>query len=71
MVLALIAGTVGRIANEIYQLSRTEILEMQEPLGAHYVGSSTMPHKRNAETSEFVVAMTRIVMANASLGLQG
>lgn len=69
--LGVIAGTVGRIANEIFQLSRTEILELQEPLGEHYVGSSTMPHKRNAETSEFVVAMTRIVMNNASLGLQG
>ncbi len=69
--LGIIAGTIGRIANEIYQLSRTEILELQEPLGKHYVGSSTMPHKRNAETSEFVVAMTRVIMNNASLGLQG
>lgn len=69
--LGMIAGTIARIANEIFQLSRTEILELQEPLGEHYVGSSTMPHKRNAETSEFVVAMTRVVMNNASLGLQG
>jgi len=69
--LGMIAGTVGRIANEIFQLSRTEILELQEPLGEHYVGSSTMPHKRNAETSEFVVAMARIVMNNTTLGLQG
>ncbi|MDD2207674.1 MAG: adenylosuccinate lyase [Aminobacterium sp.] len=70
-VLGMIAGTIGRIANEIFQLSRTEILELQEPLGEHYVGSSTMPHKRNAETSEFVVAMARIVISNANLGLQG
>jgi len=69
--LGMIAGTIARIANEIFQLSRTEILELQEPLGEHYVGSSTMPHKRNAETSEFVVAMTRVVMNNSSLGLQG
>ena len=68
--LGIIAGTLGRIANEIFQLSRTEILELQEPLGKDYVGSSTMPHKRNAETSEFVVAMARIVMHNAGLGLQ-
>ena len=70
-VLGIVAGTIGRIANEIFQLSRTEILELQEPLGKGYVGSSTMPHKRNAETSEFVVAMARIVMHNAGLGLQG
>src|SRR6056297_194958 len=69
--LGMIAGTIARIANEIFQLSRSEILELQEPLGEHYVGSSTMPHKRNAETSEFVVAMTRVVMNNSSLGLQG
>ncbi len=38
--------------------------------GEHYVGSSTMPHKRNPEVIEFVVAMTKIVMSNVQLGLQ-
>ncbi|MFQ5793341.1 MAG: adenylosuccinate lyase family protein [Acidobacteriota bacterium] len=70
VVLGMVAGTVGRVANEIYQLSRTEIGELQEPLGEHYVGSSTMPHKRNAETTELVVAMARIVMSNVQLALQ-
>lgn len=69
-VLGLLAGTVGRIANEIFQLARTEIGEFQEPLGEHYVGSSTMPHKRNPEVTEFVVAMTRVVMSNVQLALQ-
>ena len=69
-VLGLVAGTLGRIANEIFQLARTEIGEFQEPLGEHYVGSSTMPHKRNPEVTEFVVAMTRIVMSNVQLALQ-
>lgn len=69
-VLGLLAGTIGRIANEIFQLARTEIGEFQEPLGEHYVGSSTMPHKRNPEVTEFVVAMTRVVMSNVQLGLQ-
>lgn len=70
VVIAMLAGTVGRVANEIFQLSRSEIGELQEPVGEHYIGSSTMPHKRNAETSEFVVAMARIVIANAPLALQ-
>lgn len=70
VVLAMVAGTVGRIANEIFQLARTEIQEFYEPLGEHYVGSSTMPHKRNPEVSEFCVAMCRVVMNNAQLGLQ-
>ncbi len=69
-VLGLLAGTVGRIANEIFQLARTEINEFQEPLGEHYVGSSTMPHKRNPEVTEFIVAMTRVVMSNVQLALQ-
>lgn len=69
--LAFVCGTVARMGNELYQLSRTEILELHEPLGEHYVGSSTMPHKRNAEVSEFVVALCRIVGNNALLGFQG
>ncbi len=71
VLLAYVCGTVSRIANEIYQLSRTEILELHEPLGENYVGSSTMPHKRNAEVSEFIVNLCRIVTTNAQLGFQG
>ncbi|WP_243544144.1 class-II fumarase/aspartase family protein [Pseudodesulfovibrio tunisiensis] len=70
VVLGMVAGTVGRIANEIFQLARTEIQEFKEPLGEHYVGSSTMPHKRNPEVTEFCVAMCRVVMNNAPLALQ-
>lgn len=71
VLLAFVCGTISRVANEIYQLSRTEILELHEPLGENYVGSSTMPHKRNAEVSEFIVALCRIVTTNAQLGFQG
>ncbi|CAK7028331.1 MAG: 3-carboxy-cis,cis-muconate cycloisomerase [Desulfovibrio sp.] len=71
VVLAYVCGTVSRIANEIYQLSRTEILELHEPLGENYIGSSTMPHKRNAEVSEFIVCLCRIVTTNSLLGFQG
>jgi adenylosuccinate lyase len=69
-VLGLVAGGIGRIGNEIYQLSRSELFELHEPLGPEYVGSSAMPHKRNAEVSEFVVAQCRIVQQNAALGMQ-
>ena len=68
VVLGMVAGTIGRIANEIFQLARTEIQEFKEPLGEHYVGSSTMPHKRNPEVTEFCVAMCRVVMNNAPPG---
>ncbi len=71
VVLGMLAGSLGRVSNEIFQLARTEINEFREPLGEHYVGSSTMPHKRNPEVTEFIVAMCRIVMSNVQLALQG
>lgn len=70
VVLGILAGSLGRVSNEIFQLARTEINEFREPLGEHYVGSSTMPHKRNPEVTEFIVAMCRIVMSNVQLALQ-
>lgn len=69
-VTGIIAGTMGRIANEIYQLSRSEIGEMQEPVPSTVVGSTTMPHKRNAVRSEFSGTMVKIVMNNVALALQ-
>lgn len=67
--LGLIAATMGKIGNEIYQLSRTEIGELMEPFTKGMIGSSTMPHKRNPELSEILVALSRIVINNTSLGL--
>lgn len=46
-VLAICAGTVGRIASEILSLQRTEILELEEPFFMGKVGSSTMPHNQD------------------------
>lgn len=70
-VLGIVAGTLGRIANEVFELSRTEVGELHEPAPKTMVGSTTMPHKRNAVRSEFTGAMVKIVMNNALLGLQG
>lgn len=60
-VLALLAGTLGRIAHEIFTLQRTEILELEEPFFMGKVGSSTMPHKRNPAVLENVLALLRNV----------
>ena len=68
--LGIAAGTCGRIANEVYQLSRTEIGELHEPMPDSVVGSTTMPHKRNAVRSEFSGTMVKIVMSNVGLALQ-
>ncbi|MDA9620000.1 lyase family protein [Alphaproteobacteria bacterium] len=70
VITGMIAGSVGRIVNEIYELSGSELSELHEPLSRTYVGSSAMPHKRNAEVCAFAVAQCRIVQQNTALGLQ-
>lgn len=62
---ALLAGTAGRIAREIYNLSKTEFGELQEPSDGK-IGSSTMPHKKNPIHSEWIMVLERGIRANAS-----
>jgi adenylosuccinate lyase len=69
-VLAIVAGTLGKIAREIVTLEHTEIGELHEPFSAGKVGSSTMPHKRNPSTCEAVVANSRGVRYNAAFMLE-
>ncbi|MDP8927871.1 MAG: adenylosuccinate lyase family protein, partial [Actinomycetota bacterium] len=69
--LAMLAGTLGRIADEVRTLGRPEFAELTEGWQYGQVGSSTMPHKRNPETAEQVVMLARLVRANATLGFDG
>lgn len=64
-VLALCAGTLGRINHEIFSLQHTEILELEEPFFMGKIGSSTMPHKRNPAVLENVLALLRNVRSIA------
>ncbi|MEL7568436.1 MAG: adenylosuccinate lyase [Dehalobacterium sp.] len=66
-ILALIASTCGKIANEILNLQRTEINEVEEGFVLGRVGSSTMPHKRNPKTSAWIISLTKLVRNNANL----
>lgn len=66
-ILGMISGTVGKIANEIISLQKTEILELEEPFVMGKVGSSTMPHKRNPMKCENIVALSKIARANVPL----
>jgi adenylosuccinate lyase len=70
MVLCMIAGTLGRIGNEVAQLQRTEIAEVREPAGAASVSSITMPHKRNPEVAEHLVTLARLVRAQGDVLLE-
>ncbi len=68
--LALIGGTLARIANEVVQLQRSEVMELEEPFTPGKVGSSTMPHKRNPAHAERVVAIGRLLRGLAATGLE-
>jgi adenylosuccinate lyase len=65
--LAMISATLARIANEVYLLMSTEIDEVSEPWQMGIVGSSTMPHKRNAFMCETIRALSKRVRYNAAL----
>ncbi|MEO8743859.1 MAG: adenylosuccinate lyase [Candidatus Dormiibacterota bacterium] len=59
--LALIAGTLERIATEIRHMQRSEVGEAYEPFGKEQKGSSAMPHKRNPVLTERVCGLARVV----------
>lgn len=65
-ILAMVAGTLGRIANEVILLMSTEIYEVSEWREGQ-IGSSTMPQKRNPRLSETIVALSKKVRYSASL----
>jgi len=69
--MAMIAATIAKIGDEVFELQRAEIGELREPLSPGTVGSITMPHKRNPEWSEHVSTLARLVRVNADLALEG
>jgi adenylosuccinate lyase len=68
--LAILAGTVEKIATEIRSLQRTEIRELEEPFRARQTGSSAMPHKRNPILCERLAGLSRTVRAAALVALE-
>jgi len=69
--LALITGTLARIGEEVYELSRPEIGELREGQDAEVVGSITMPHKRNPERSEHLNTLARLTRAASAVLTEG
>ena len=65
--LTLIGGTLGKIANEIINLQRNEVDELEEPWNEGKVGSSTMPHKRNPSVCENITTVGRVIRYSAAL----
>ncbi|MBI3920806.1 MAG: adenylosuccinate lyase [Armatimonadetes bacterium] len=68
--LAIIAASLEKFATEIRNLQRTDILEVEEPFKKGQRGSSAMPHKRNPITCERICGQSRVVRANALIGLE-
>jgi len=67
MVCAMLSATAARFANEIINLSRTELGEVSEDSGEHHYGaSSTMPQKVNPIQSEVVVGMSIVASSLAA-----
>lgn len=59
--LALIGGTLEKMAVEIRHLQRTEVREAEEAFGKGQKGSSAMPHKRNPVGSENITGCARVL----------
>lgn len=68
--LGMIGGTFGKIANEIIQLQKTEIAEVEEPFQMGKIGSSTMPQKRNPMACEAIVGLCRLLRTQSPLGFE-
>ena len=68
--LAVIAGSIEKIAVEIRHLQRTEVLEAEEPFSAGQKGSSAMPHKRNPILSENLTGLARLLRGYAGMALE-
>jgi len=68
--LALLACSLEKMATEIRNLQRTEILEVEESFTKGQKGSSAMPHKRNPVACEQVAGLARVLRANALAGME-
>ncbi|MCL5981303.1 MAG: adenylosuccinate lyase [Firmicutes bacterium] len=69
-VLAIVAGTLDKLATEIRGLQKTETREVEEPFYQGQKGSSAMPHKRNPVNCEQISGLSRVVRANALVALE-
>ena len=68
--LAILAGTMEKMAVEIRHLQRTEVLEAEEPFEKGQKGSSAMPHKKNPIGCENIAGLARLVRSNAIAAME-
>jgi len=68
--LAVIAGSIERLAVEVRHLQRTEVLEAEEYFSPGQKGSSAMPHKRNPVLTENLSGQARMIRSYAIPALE-
>src|SRR5499427_6489920 len=67
--LALVVGSLAKIAFDVLLMSATEFGEAAEPFAAGRGSSSTMPQKRNPISCELIFAAAKILRQHAGLAL--
>jgi 3-carboxy-cis,cis-muconate cycloisomerase len=67
--LALVTGSLGKIALDLMIMASTEFGEVYEPFVKRRGASSTMPQKRNPISSELMLAASKAVRQHAGLML--
>lgn len=68
-VLALVCGSLAKIAFDVSVMMSTEVGEVSEPYARHRGASSTMPQKRNPISCELIIAAAKMVRQHAGLML--
>jgi len=68
--IAILGGSLERLATEVRNLQHTEIGEVMEPFKAGQKGSSAMPHKRNPILSERIAGLARVLRGYAHAGME-
>jgi adenylosuccinate lyase len=68
--MAILGGSLERLATEIRNLQHTEIAEVMEPFKPGQKGSSAMPHKRNPILSERIAGLARVLRGYAHTALE-
>jgi len=68
--IAVLGGTLERLATEVRNLQHTEIAEVMEPFKRGQKGSSAMPHKRNPILSERIAGLARLLRGYAGTAME-
>lgn len=68
--IAVVGGTIEKLAVEIRHLQRTEVRELEEPFAKGQKGSSAMPHKRNPVKCEQLTGLSRLLRGYAVAALE-